>query len=313
MELSEIGEFGLIERVKWQACGERSRAGARVKGQGVLAGIGDDAAVLKLSEGKLLVAAVDTLVEKVHFDLSYYSYFDLGWKSLAVNLSDIAAMGANPKWALVSIGLPERTKVEDILEFYKGMKALGDMYDVSVVGGDTVSSPGRLYVSVTLLGEVPRRRMVLRKGAKPGDLILTTGSLGGAAPGKRIKHLRPEPRVKEGRIIASGGATSMIDSSDGLSRSLAELCKASGKGALLFEGLIPRAKKASLKEALHGGEDYELVFTCPKRRAGAIIKKLAKLSKASVIGRMTNNKGRVVLSCAGGKEKELEIRSFEHF
>ncbi|MFA5097444.1 MAG: thiamine-phosphate kinase [Candidatus Margulisiibacteriota bacterium] len=306
MELLKLGEFGLIAAIRGQIHGKQCR-------EGVLAGIGDDAAVLKLSEGKLLVAAADTLVEKVHFDLSYYSYFDLGWKSLAVNLSDIAAMGADPKWALVSIGLPKRTKVKNVIRFYKGMKALGGKYGVSIVGGDTVSSPNRLYVSITLLGEVLRKRMVLRKGAKEGDLILATGSLGGALPGRNIKHLRPEPRVREGRIIANGGATSMIDSSDGLSRSLAELCKASGKGALLFEGLIPRAKKASLKEALHGGEDYELVFTCPKRRAGAIIKELAKLSKASVIGRMTNNKGRVVLSCAGGKEKELEIRSFEHF
>ena len=304
MKLSRIGEFALINRIS-KIIGKPSI--------NIVKGIGDDAAVIKPSKNKLLVITTDTLIEDIHFSFDYFSFYDLGWKSLAASLSDIASMGAIPTAAVVSIGIPSKIEVRDIDGFYKGMKKLADKYKVSIAGGDTVSSPDKVYISVTLLGEVSKKNLLLRRGAKPGDLIMVTGDLGGAAPGKKTKHLRPEPRLKESRIIAKCGATSMIDSSDGLSRSLNEICASSRTGSVIFEKKLPAAKGASLTEVLHGGEDYELVFTCPSGRAGEIIRKLKGLAKASVIGIVTKNKNKMVIAGLDGKERKLETKGFEHF
>ncbi|MEK7377073.1 MAG: thiamine-phosphate kinase, partial [Candidatus Margulisiibacteriota bacterium] len=161
MDIGKIGEFNLISDI--------SRIIGKPKGD-VISGIGDDCAVIKNLRGGHILLTVDTLIEKIHFDLKYFSFYDLGWKSLAANLSDIAAMGGKPLYALVSLGLPKNTKIGSIQEFYKGLKKLGDKFKVAVIGGDTVSSPRGVYISVTLVGEAVKGRYLLRKGAKSGDL-----------------------------------------------------------------------------------------------------------------------------------------------
>jgi thiamine-monophosphate kinase len=250
-------------------------------------GIGDDAAVLKIGPATLLLATTDMLIEGVHFDLSTTDHYSLGWKSAAVNLSDIAAMGGLPRFCLTSLALPARIPVEAVMDFYRGFHALLRAHKTILVGGDTCSSKGGLVISVTALGEAKKRTIISRAGAKRGDRIFITGTPGdsgaglellrsgvrsqesearsqgaggrGQKPGVRSedfnselieRHLRPVPRVKWGRQLAlSGCASAMIDVSDGLSSDLFHLCEESGTGALLFSDKIP------LSPALLGSAD----------------------------------------------------------
>lgn len=281
MRLADIGEFGLVENLFGRLTG----------GPGVVRGVGDDAAVLDLGGERLVLFTVDTLVEEIHFSLSYTSFRDLGAKSMAVNLSDIAAMGGRPTHAVISLAVRADTMVEDITELYAGMGDLAAVYGVSLVGGDTVRHPHGLVITVALLGSAERDRVLYRGGAAPGDLFYVTGSLGAGAAGlflfqnpdltcppgieKRLKeaHLRPEPRVAAGAILAasSDAVTAAEDISDGLAASLTHICTASGVGCRLQAALVPiagevwelgrRAGKDPLEWALFGGEDYELLWT----------------------------------------------------
>ncbi len=181
MKRSHSGEFALIEKIS-RVIGKNSR--------NVVRGIGDDCAVISGGRGRYMLAASDAIVESVHFDLSYYSFFDVGWKALGVNLSDIAAMGGIPKYALVSLGLTKGTTPKDVSEIYRGMKKLAQRYCVDIVGGDTVLSPQKLFVSVTVTGEVEKKKVLYRNGAKPGDLIMVTGKFG--------RGLTPPPPHQKG-------------------------------------------------------------------------------------------------------------------
>lgn len=265
MKLSSLGEFGLIHAIQKLSPARSS---------GTVIGIGDDAAVLKISPAKLLLATTDMLVEDVHFDLSTTDYYSLGWKSAAVNLSDIAAMGGVPRYCLISLAIPQSTPVKAVMEFYRGFNALLRIHKTALAGGDTSSSRRGLVISVTVLGEANKRTVVARTGAKRGDRIFVTGTLGDSGAGLEIlkagvrgqgergkedkrgtrdegrktkdvksliqKHLRPSPRVEWGRKIALAGcASSMIDVSDGLSSDLSHLCTESGCGALLVADRIP--------------------------------------------------------------------------
>lgn len=288
MKRSSYGEFGLIKDIS-KIIGKNSKS--------VIKGIGDDCAVIDAGAKRYLLAATDTIVESVHFDLGYYSYFDVGWKALAVNLSDIAAMGGVPKYALVSLGLTKKTKPRDVLSIYKGMKQLAKKYCVDIVGGDIVRSPEKLSVTVSIMGEADKKKVLYRKGAKPGDLIMVTGAFGASAL---------SPRVSEALIISSWGkATAMMDSSDGLAFTIGEICRQSRTGAEVIRSLVPRAKGASLDDAFYAGEDFELVFTCPAEFADIIADKVrtATGTRVSIIGKITPR----------SKGINIDTKGFEHF
>ena len=298
MKRSHSGEFALIEKIS-RVIGKNSR--------NVVRGIGDDCAVISGGRGRYMLAASDAIVESVHFDLSYYSFFDVGWKALGVNLSDIAAMGGIPKYALVSLGLTKGTTPKDVSEIYRGMKKLAQRYCVDIVGGDTVLSPQKLFVSVTVTGEVEKKKVLYRNGAKPGDLIMVTGKFGSSASALQLFSASAlSPRVSEGLIISSWGkATAMMDSSDGLAFTIGEICRQSGVGADIVKSLIPRAKGASVNDALYAGEDFELVFTCPPDFADIIADKVraATGTRVSIIGRAVHR----------SKGVNIDTKGFEHF
>lgn len=232
--------------------------------------IGDDAAVLPPTGAAALLLSVDAVVAGVHADLALTSVADLGWKAVAAAVSDMAAMGADPAYALVSVSGPQGTDLE---ELYRGIGEAAERFDCPVVGGDLTSSD-TLVVSVTVAGTCAGTP-VRRGGAKPGDDVWVTGPLGSSAAGLRLlregapveapltlAHARPVPRVSEGRAARIAGATAMIDVSDGLSADAGHMARSSAVGIELFE--IPLVAGASLDEALSGGEDFELVFTTPR-------------------------------------------------
>jgi thiamine-monophosphate kinase len=285
---SGLGEQGLIAMVR-----RRSGAGGDSdRRSGVRVGIGDDCAVLEPTSGAKLIATTDLLIEDVHFRRRYAQPGDIGWKSLAVNVSDIASMGAAPRWALVALACPDDTGMDDIEDFYAGALALAAEHGIRIVGGDTSRSPGGWFVNVTLLGETVLPPL-LRSGARPGDVIAVTGTLGRSAAGLAVldraetlaslsasargevaaAHLRPRPRAAEGQwLAASGGVTGMMDLSDGLATDLGHVAEESHVGARIEVARLPVAESTrAVGQALGrdvlpwvtgGGEDYELLVTC---------------------------------------------------
>jgi len=334
MKLEELGEFGLIERIR--------RSFAKNTFQAPI-GIGDDAAALLCSRGSLLLSTTDMLIEGVHFDLDTTDLFSLGWKSAAVNVSDIAAMGGSPRFGLVALGLPPGITVEQVEEFYRGFGRLAGMHGMVLVGGDTCASRSGLIISVTVLGEAKRKEIVVRSGARPGDLVFVTGKLGDSAAGLELlnqgagvrgqgsggksqgarrlieHHLRPVPRVVWGRKIAQAGvASAMIDVSDGLSSDLGHICDESGVGAEIAAERIPLSRELTamrglsrppLAYALSGGEDYELLFTLPSAKRN----KLRSLRiPAQSIGVITKGPERVLID-AQGRRTPLTPSGYDHF
>jgi thiamine-monophosphate kinase len=328
MKLSSLGEFGLIEQIRKMTF-RRSPS--------VLIGMGDDAAALKISSAKSLLATTDMLLEGIHFDLSYTDFYSLGWKSAAVNLSDVAAMGGTPRFCLTSLGIPSSVSVEHIKDFYRGFGAVLRAHGTVLVGGDTCSARKDFVVNVMVLGEAEKTELRTRAGARPGDRIFVTGELGDAAAGlellkadvkrgasvvKRLiqKHLRPEPRVEWGRKIAlSRCAHAMIDVSDGLSSDLFRICEQSGVGAVIAAEKIPlsqqlckaagRLGKPPVHYALSGGEDYELLCTVPPGKIG----RLRKLGlPVTEIGEITRTR-KVLIADKRGKTKPFKPAGFDHF
>ncbi len=296
------GEFELIARLA-EIVGPPSSAG-------VVLGIGDDAAAWRPAPDRLQVATTDMLVEGVHFRLDWTSADDLGWKGLAVNLSDLAAMGALPSWALVSLALPPERR-ELALELYRGMAELARRTGTAIVGGDTVRSSGPLVVSLALVGEADPARLLRRDAARPGDVLAVTGVLGASAAGLTLlsegrhdllqrgeplltAHHRPWPRLATGQLLGAHGVHCAIDISDGLASEAQHLADASGVAIEVDIAQLPLhpAAVALLGEtraralALSGGEDYELLFTAPE----AVVAQLTRASGAetslTMVGRV---------------------------
>jgi thiamine-monophosphate kinase len=326
MKLAEIGEFGLIAAIKEMAA----------KGEGVIKGIGDDAAVLRPSPGMVLLVTTDLLLEGVHFQLEFTDPYRLGRKALAVNLSDIAACGGTPTAFLVSLTVPPEAEVASVQALYTGMMEQARTYGVSLIGGDT--SKGReLMISITLIGEAEEEKIVYRAGASKGDLIFVTGTLGDAALGlQQLKQgkkegvlierqLAPAPRVKEGQAIARQGlALSMIDISDGLVADLGHILEASNVGAEVRLSDLPLSEEYQ-KEigsysrdpyalALTGGEDYELLFTSPRAKQQAVAKLAQELGiPITSIGKIVDVAQGVTIYGEDGKEYPIAQRGHDHF
>jgi thiamine-monophosphate kinase len=315
---------------------------ARPGTTGVRRSIGDDAAVLEPSAGTVLVATTDLLLEDVHFRRRWAEPADIGWKAMAVNVSDIAAMGATPRWALVALACPEATGSEEIEAFYEGALALCDAHGVVIVGGDTSSSPAGWTVNVTVLGEA--LAPVLRSTARPGDLVAVTGTLGRAGAGLAVlerdaappavdpailaevtaAHLRPRPRVTEGRWLANaGGVTAMMDLSDGLATDLPRLVAESAAGATIHVEHLPvavstRTVAAALGHdplawATGGGEDYELLVTCDRGAFDRLRSGLGQVLgvELTAVGDITAGQGVRWLDDSG---RDVAVAAgFEHF
>jgi thiamine-monophosphate kinase len=309
---------------------------------GVVLGIGDDCAAVSLKEieGNLLWT-MDTLVEGVHFSLSYITLAQLGWKALAVNLSDIAAMGGEPLHALVSLGWPPERDLALALELAEGLAQAAREYGVAIIGGDTVASPGLVAVTITLTGIVPPRRMLRRAGARVGDLIYLTGELGEAAAGLQVlkrrpeldadlqaalvaAHLAPKPQLVAGRLLAGQGlASAAIDTSDGVASDLYHLCLASGVGAAIPAAAVPVSPRVlaaapylqadPMRLALMGGEDYQLLFTSPPHKAVRLHQAFAGvgLPPPLLLGEIVAG-DRVSLIDAAG-EVDISGAGYDHF
>jgi thiamine-monophosphate kinase len=327
MKIEKIGEFGLIDLIKKRVFSKDKR---------VLVNIGDDAAVIKPSSDKLLIFTTDTLMEKVHFDLRYFTFEQVGWKAMVANLSDVAAMGGLPQFALVTIGIPKSISVENVISIYKGMTKVAKRYKCKIIGGDTLFSPRGMFISIALLGEVEKNFLVKRSGAKKGDLICVTGDLGEAQAGleflKRYprqkptfirKHLTPFPRINEARtLVRYLKISSMIDISDGLSSELFHLTEESHLGAVIYEAKIPISpncikagdllKRSPLLWTLSSGEEYELLFTLGKKELSKL-RKIKEMVKVSVIGEMQDKKEGVSLIETSGKKRKLRKSGFTHF
>jgi thiamine-monophosphate kinase len=336
-ELSELGEFGLIDRLTKDIVPKVS---------GTVKGIGDDAAVIDTG-GRMLLLSTDLLIEGVHFDLTYMPLKHLGYKAAVVNISDIAAMNGVPKQMTFSIAVSSRFSLEALEELYKGIRLACDQYQVDLVGGDTSSSVTGLLISVTITGEADKEEIVYRSGAMEGDLICVTGDLGGAYAGllllereKQVfkanpdmqpeltgydyvlgRQLKPEARTDIRNLLSGIHVlpTSMIDISDGLASETLHLCKQSGTGCRIFEEKIPvdpETQKLALEFnmiptvcALSGGEDYELLFTV---RQGDY-DKIRDISGISVIGHMTAPGEGKRLIAPDGTEVQLTAQGWDGF
>lgn len=304
MRLKRLGEAGLIERLS-----KNFRTG-----RDIVRGIGDDCAVIRISKKKYLLVTIDMLLEDVDFKLKGATAFQIGWKSLACGLSDIASMGGVAKYAVISLGLPPKLTVEFVDEVYRGIKTLARKFNVEIVGGDTNSSK-KLVIDVAVLGFVGPDKLALRSGAKPGDIICVTGALGGSYKSKR--HLTFTPRLKEARYLVSNfRINSMIDISDGLSTDLSHIAKESGVGACIYEELIPVAKDASsASAALNEGEDFELLFTMPLREARRLAKRNLEINSIGItqIGEILDKKVGVKIIGRDGRVTDLKAKGFSHF
>jgi thiamine-monophosphate kinase len=331
VELKNLGEFGLIEKIA------RSAGAAHPD---VMKGIGDDAAVVRCSATQCLLLTTDTLIEGIHFESAYTTPFVLGKKCIAVNLSDIAAMGGTPVCFVVSLSIPPQTPYAFIHKLYQGMRQCARSFGASLVGGDTTSSRERMVITVALLGTARTDHIIYRQGARAGDAIYVTGFIGDAALGLSLikskkavfrtrvlvkKHLDPAPRVAEGnRISRMRLASSMIDISDGLLADLRHILEQSQVGARIWIKRLPLSAqyRQHWQEgaddryylALCGGEDYELLFTVPPDKQ----QRVAKLQRAcgisvTCIGEITGKKGTLQVLDERNREVTYLKEGFTHF
>lgn len=334
-EISQLGEFGLIDRLTKDL---------KVINKSTLKSVGDDAAVLSYPDSRVLVTT-DLLLEGVHFDFTYVPLKHLGYKAIAVNLSDIYAMNGTPRQVTVSLGISQRFTIEHIEELYAGMRLACEFYGVDIVGGDTTASKQGLVISITCIGDAKEDEIVYRDGAKDTDLICVSGNLGAAYMGLQLlerekvasngrrdfvpdfkgkeylieRQLKPEPRRDIIEALRKSGVkpTSMMDISDGLSSELIHICKGSHAGCRIYEERIPidyqtavMAEELNMNlvtAALNGGEDYELLFTVPL----SDFEKVSKIEDVHIIGRITREElGCAMVTRDGESEIELKAQGF---
>lgn len=334
MKVTALGEFGLIAAL--------AKIISRTSPH-LVVGIGDDAAVWTTSSTQE-IATTDILVEGVHFTLDMATWYELGWKALAVNLSDIAAMGGEPRYALVSLALPPTTELANVEELYRGAAALADRFGAIIAGGDTVRSPQPVVISVAALGAARtvggQVRLLRRSAARVGDVIAVTGALGGSAGGlemlqRRLQcppavaaalrdaHLKPTPRVAEAQVLLATGVEAAMDISDGLVGDLKKLCLASGTAAVLDPARVPLppALCAAFPDqacalALYGGEDYELLFCAAPNVFAAAGERLhdSGLAPATAVGEIVAGPpGQVWLRDAAGRRTEPAGGGYDAF
>jgi len=312
MKVKDIGEFGLINRITKRPIDKK-----------ILVGIGDDAAVFKTDKG-LQVLTTDCLVEGDHFRREWFTAMQIGMKAIEINVSDIAAMGAIPKYVLVSIALPKNLDVEFVDKLYEGMWKTCDKYNIEIIGGNMAHCE-KIVISNTLTGEVDKKNLGLRSGAKPGDFIFVSGHLGNGRAGLRLlqegivgfekvrkSYLEPQAQLKTASKIAPF-VNCMIDVSDGLAPEVKHICDESKCGAIIYKDKVPisdevRAVARRLEEdeydyALYGGEDFELVYTASNENLDKI--------KGFLVGEIIKNKKINLYS--NGKKKAIAEKGYDHF
>jgi thiamine-monophosphate kinase len=313
----------------------RQRVKASSTGRGrsavVSTGIGDDCALLHLPAGYETLVTTDFSLEGVHFRREWHPADAVGHRCLTRGLSDIAAMGGKPVAAFLSLALPRDLPQRWVAQFIRGLMRLAGKYGVTLAGGDTAASPSGVLADIVVVGSVPQGKAILRSGARPGDRIYVSGELGGSAatiaelrahPKNKLnasgypRHFYPEPRIELGRILREKSlATAMIDLSDGLSTDLEHICEESGVGAEIEEASVPLSRvgkatrEVNLDLALHGGEDYELLFTAP---AGKRVPSQIAGVKLTCIGCVARSK-KVLIHDANGIRREFKARGWEHF
>ena len=331
--LKDVGEFGFIKRIT---------PGCLVRQEGVFKAIGDDAAAFYSPPGQLNLVTTDLLVERVHFLREATSGYNLGYKALSVNLSDIAAMGGTAGEAFVSIAIPEDCGLDYLDDLYRGMRTLAAEFRVNILGGDTTCSKQDLIINIAVHGSVNEDEILCRDGAGPGDLICSTGCLGDSRAGLHLilndinadtdemeklfrAHVLPRPCLEEGRFLANlSGATSAIDVSDGLSSDLGHLVSQSGTGARIYSDRIPVSPELDIfcerfgfdpaEFALAGGEDYTLLFTVPTEDMGDLEQRYRAEfgSGIRILGEMTDT-GELELVAGDGKTRPLARSGWNHF
>jgi thiamine-monophosphate kinase len=316
-----LAEKSLIARIRRQTINQR----------GILTGIGDDCAVLRIPPGHETLLTTDFSLEGVHFRHNWHPAESVGHRCLTRGLSDIAAMGGQPIAAFLSLAVPRNLPQKWVDEFIRGLLTLARKFHVGLAGGDTAESPGGVLADIIVLGSVPKGTAILRSGARPGDRVYVSGHLGGSAgalqrmldkPKRKLhprhfsRHFFPEPRIEVGRILREKNiASAMIDISDGLSTDLTHLCEESGVGAQVQAEAIPLAsigkpsRKVDLQFALHGGDDYELLFTAPP---GKLVPRIIGGVAIAQIGHITRGK-RIYLIDQKGEAVELLPQGWEHF
>lgn len=334
--ISDVGEFGLIERL--------AETLATAERDDLVKGIGDDAAVYRVGHSRVHVLTTDLLVEGVHFDRTFMPMGHLGYKALAVNVSDVVAMNAEPRYATVALGLPNNVSVEQAETLYEGLAHAAARYGVAVAGGD-LSAAERLLMAVSVVGEASEDEVVFRSGAVPGDLLCVSGDLGAAAAGLRVllaeketflaserqpdlsewayvveRHLAPQARLDRLRAWRERGFRphALIDISDGLASETHHICRASGTGARLEAGLFPlhvqtvraaeRFGQDPASFALFGGEDYELLFAAPESMLAVL-----PSDSYAVVGVVTDEPGEVTLLKPDGDIMRILPQGYRHF
>jgi thiamine-monophosphate kinase len=332
--LEDLGERALIERVR--------RRVAAAGGAPPVIGIGDDAALVAPVSPRGMLVTVDAALEGIHFRQDFSTPREVGWKAAAGALSDIAAMGGVARHLFLTLGAPPRTRVETIDALLDGLLDLAGRHGVSLAGGDTIASPERILLALTAVGEPAGERAITRAGARPGDALLVTGTLGASLAGLTLlreapalaipkfaaalaRHRTPEPRLAEGALLATAfHPTAMIDVSDGLATDVGHLAAESAVGFRVDLASLPiddgaRAVAAALGRdpiefALASGEEYELLFTAPRDEADAIREALARAAcaPATIIGEATAERA-VRARAPSGRERELHPTGFEHF
>ncbi|PLR65575.1 thiamine-phosphate kinase [Bacillus sp. UMB0893] len=301
-------------------------------------GIGDDAAVYQTKNDYLEIVCADTMVEGVHFLKDASSPKDIGFKAVAVNISDVAAMGGTPKYYLVTIAVPKSWSEEELVELYTGMDEIAEVYHMDLIGGDTVSTSDKLVITVTVIGEVKKNRQRLRRDARPGDIVFVTGTIGDSAAGLQIllgnlsvndekdrsflvnRHKRPSPQVKAGQILSSINRVSLNDISDGLASELNELCEASCVKMVIEKDKIPLSNSIRSLNSnqldewiLYGGEDFELVGTVSPSLFEQLQKQCIEEGiYLTVIGHVEAGHSEVFL-LDDGNETKLHKSGFNHF